>query len=463
MTAAVPGGASLYARQPTLHAREVSGRFDRLRKAAVLLLLGLYYVLPWVPWDGRQAVLFDLPARRFHVFGLSFWPQDFFYLAWLLIMAALLLFFVTAVAGRLWCGYACPQTVWTEAFVWMERLAEGPAHRRMRLDRGPWSAEKIFRRSLKHLMWAAFALLTGLTFVGYFTPVQELVARLGTLALGPWETFWIGFYGLATWGNAGFLREQVCKYMCPYARFQGSMFDQDTLIVSYDAARGEPRGSRRRGTRPEGLGDCTDCTLCVQACPTGIDIRKGLQYECIACAACVDACDSVMDRIGYPHGLIRYTTANALAGRRTRIARPRTIVYGVLLLALFGAFAWSMTHRAPLQLDVIRDRTALWRELPDGRITNLYLLKVLNKSDRDLPATVAVEGLPGAALSLDPATPVLAAAGLTTLVVTVGVPAETAVAGSSTATFVVRAGDGDALLARREARFLAPLAGGNRP
>ena len=293
---------SLYVSAAKIHAREVDGVFDRLRSATTLLLLGIYYITPWLVWDDRQAVLFDLPARRFYIFGLTFWPQDFFYMAWLLIIAGVSLFFFTALAGRLFCGYACPQTVWTNAFVWMERIAEGKRAKRVKLDKSDWTAEKIARKALKQFLWITFALWTGFTFVGYFTPILELAREIVTFSTGGWATFWVLFYSFATYGNAGIMREQVCKYMCPYARFQSAMFDRETLIVSYDTERGEPRGSRSRkdDRADKGLGDCIDCTLCVQVCPTGIDIRDGLQYECIACAACVDACDGVMDKMGYP-------------------------------------------------------------------------------------------------------------------------------------------------------------------
>jgi cytochrome c oxidase accessory protein FixG len=308
------------------------------------------------------------------------WPQDFIYLAILLIAAGLSLFFFTALAGRLWCGYACPQTVWTEAFLLMERWTEGNRQRRIKLDTAPWTGEKILRKGAKHFLWIAFSIWTGFTFVGFFTPIRELGANILAFSLGPWETFWAIFYSFATYGNAGFLREQVCKYMCPYARFQSAMFDHDTLVISYDESRGEPRGSRRKGTdrQTSKLGDCIDCTLCVQVCPTGIDIREGLQIECIACAACIDICDQVMDKMTYPRGLIRYTTENALHGARTRVLRPRILIYAALLLAVISGTLWSMTHRIPLRADLIRDRNALYRELPDDMIENVYTLKLTN-------------------------------------------------------------------------------------
>jgi polyferredoxin len=432
-----PGGDSLYVSERKVYPRDVSGRFDRLRKLAVFWLLGMYYVFPWLQWDGRQAVLFDLPARKFHVFGLTFWPQDFSLLAILLVILALVLFFATALAGRLWCGYACPQTVWTETFLWMERWTEGDRQKRMKLDAGPWTREKLLRKGAKHALWLVFALWTGFTFVGFFTPITSLGARLWPFAWNGTETFWVLFYALATWGNAGILREQVCKYMCPYARFQSAMFDHDTLVISYDTARGEPRGARKRsvpsvlsrseiGDRRSGsveigdrrseigessaagstqalprspisdlrspsLGDCLDCAACVQACPTGIDIRDGLQIECIACAACIDACDAVMDKMNYPRGLIRYTTENMLTGRGRHVLRPRTAIYAALLAAMLAAFGWGITHRAPLIVEVLHDRNALWRESADGTIENGYTVKLVNKTDRMQHLRIAVE------------------------------------------------------------------------
>jgi cytochrome c oxidase accessory protein FixG len=377
---------ALYAKQPRIYPREIDGRFQRLRTAAVFWLLGMFYLFPWLGWDGHQAVLFDLPARKFHLFGLTFWPQDFFYMTWLLVMAAIALFFFTAIAGRLWCGYACPQTVWTEVFLWIERRIEGDRSRRMKLDAAPWHRDKIARKAAKQFAWIAFSLWTGFTFVGFFTPIRELAHEIVAFRTSGWETFWILFYGFATYGNAGYLREQVCKYMCPYARFQGAMFDRDTLIISYDDARGEPRGSRRKNADPRalGLGDCVDCLACVQVCPTGIDIRAGLQVGCIACAACIDACDAVMEKLTYPKGLIRYTTENALAGRTVRVLRARTLVYATLLLALVSGFAWSVTHRSMLLAEVIRDRNALFRPGPAGTVENSYTIKLVNKRDRPL-------------------------------------------------------------------------------
>jgi len=394
---------SLYAKRQKVYPREVHGLFASLRLAGVIVLMGIYYFLPWVQWKGQQAVLLDLPERKFHLFELTFWPQDFIYLTALLIIAALSLFFFTALAGRLWCGYACPQTVWTEVFLWIERRIEGDRGKQMKLDKAPWSARKVWIKGLKHFVWIALSLWTGYTFVGYFTPIRELGTSVMALQTGPWETFWILFYGFATYGNAGWLREQVCIYMCPYARFQSAMFDRDTLIISYDKERGEPRGPRKKSADRDklNLGDCVDCTICVQVCPTGIDIRDGLQYQCIGCAACIDACDDVMEKMGYPKGLIRYTTENSLEGKKTHVFRPRVVIYGLVLLMLLSALAYGVATRVPLELDVIRDRNTLYRETRDGLVENVYTLKLLNM-DRDLHLyELSVSGLEGARMKID--------------------------------------------------------------
>ncbi len=395
---------SLYKSREKIHPRDVHGTFARLRVTSVWLLLGIYYLGPWLNWNGRQAILFDLPARKFYIFGLEFWPQDFVFLAWLLIIAALTLFYVTAIAGRVWCGYACPQTVWTEVFMMMERWTEGPRNKRIKLDKSPWNREKILRRGSKHLLWLVFALWTGFTFVGYFTPIRELGLRLVEFQLGPWEMFWIFFYSLATWGNAGFLREQVCLYMCPYARFQSAMFDKDTLIISYDEKRGEPRGARKKGKKAESLGDCVDCKQCVHVCPTGIDIRDGLQYECIACGGCIDVCNTVMEKMGYEKGLIRYTTQHEMCGNKTHILRPRVIVYTVIWVAMILFYVYALANRSPLQMDVIKERNPIYREISGNRIENDYTLKIMNKDHEDHVYSISVEGLPEAEVMTLPRT-----------------------------------------------------------
>ena len=404
------GGASqviwLYEAQQTIHARSVKGWFANWRWFFVWATQIVFYGLPWLQWNGRQAVLFDLASRRFYLGGLVLYPQDFIYLTGLLVISAYGLFLFTAVAGRLWCGFACPQTVYTEMFMWIERRLEGDRNARIRLDAAPWRAAKLLRRGGKHALWIALALWTGFTLVGYFTPIKTLWAEAFTLDFGPWEWFWVLFYGLATYGNAGFLREQVCKYMCPYARFQSAMFDRDTLVVSYDAARGEPRGTRARGAdlKAANLGDCIDCGLCVHVCPVGIDIRDGLQYECIACSACIDACDSVMDKMKYPRGLIRYATENGLIQRLTRsqmfkrVLRPRVLVYGAVLVAIAGGFVASLAMRHTFKVDVVRDRVTLARVVDDGQIENLYRLQLMNATEQSQRYHVEAQGIPGVVL-----------------------------------------------------------------
>ena len=393
-----------------IHVRAVSGRFNRWRWAMVWLTQLLFYGLPWLSWNNRQAVLFDLEARRFYLFELALYPQDFIYLAVLLVICALGLFFVTAVAGRVWCGFSCPQTVYTAIYLWVERLFEGDRSARIRLDAAPWTAAKLARKAGKQATWIAIGLWTGFTFVGYFTPIQTLGSLVTQLDTGPWETFWIGFYGLATYGNAGYLREQICKHMCPYGRFQSVMFDRDTLIVGYDSARGEPRGSRPRASDAQslGLGDCINCTLCVQVCPTGIDIRDGLQSNCIGCAACIDACDQVMDKINSPRGLIRYSSQAGLEqgwGRDRvlqRTLRPRVLVYGALLLAIGAAFVTGLVQRSPFRVDVMRDRGVLARMVEQGAVENAYRLQIMNSQEIVQRYRIGVAGLPGLTLAATP-------------------------------------------------------------
>jgi polyferredoxin len=497
-----------YVSERKIYPREIAGRFQRLRHLAVVMLLGIYYVFPWLQWDHRQAVLFDLPIRKFYIFGLSFWPQDFFFLALLLIMAGLSLFFFTALAGRLWCGYACPQTVWTEVFLWMEQWTEGDRGQRMKLDAAPWSANKLRRKLAKHSLWLLFALWTGFTFVGFFTPIRDLAHRLVPFQWGGWETFWVFFYALATWGNAGVLREQVCKYMCPYARFQSAMFDRNTLIISYDGMRGEPRGARKKSalasvlTRargllsadvaiaavaqaahgrhgsqavaatglmvdapsrfplapqvhsPEDLGDCIDCTICVQVCPTGIDIRNGLQYECIACGACVDACDAVMDKMGYPHGLIRYTTQNAVDGKPSRVIRPRVLVYGTMLMLLLAGTVIGIAARKPLIVDVMRDKQ-LYRIDDNGRIENAYTLRIINKEAKTHTFVLSMQS--DAPVTMVPANLRLPAAAEEVLTVPVTlIAAQGAVRGRADVRFVVR-DTGSSLQQSETSRFFGPV------
>ena len=419
--------------QDKIYPRSVGGFFARLRWVMVWVTQLVFYGIPWLQWNERQAVLFDLAGSRFFIFGLVLHPQDLIYLAVLLVLAALTLFFFTAVAGRLWCGYACPQTVYTEIFLWLERVTEGDRLARMRLDAGPWGAEKMVRKSAKQALWIGLGLFTGFTFVGYFTPIQDLVHELLTLSFSPWEWFWVLFYGLATYGNAGYLREQICKQMCPYARIQSALTDMDSMVIAYDAERGEARGSRARAADPKalGLGDCIDCTLCVQVCPTGIDIRNGLQNECIACAACIDVCDEVMVKMNYPTGLIRYSSGKGMTDQLTprqmvkRVWRPRVWIYGVLFLGLVALFVIGLSTRKGFAVDVIKDRGTMARELGNGDIENIYRLKVMNTTERTQTFAASVQGLPGLTLATEPVLSV-PATGIGSLTIRLTLPFEAA-------------------------------------
>jgi cytochrome c oxidase accessory protein FixG len=454
---------ALYELQRKIYPRAVSGWFAGWRVALVLATQLAFYGTLWLEWNGRQALLFDLVNRKFYIFGLVLWPQDFIYLTLLLIISALSLFLFTAMGGRLWCGYACPQTVYTEIFLWIERRVEGDRAARMRLDAAPASVEKVLRKTLKHALWIALSLWTGFTFVGYFTPVQQLLGELASWSFGPWEWFWVLFYGFATYGNAGWMREQVCKYMCPYARFQSAMFDQDTMIITYDRSRGEPRGGRSRTVQAadHGLGDCVDCGICVQVCPTGIDIRNGLQYECIGCAACIDGCNQVMQKMHYAPGLIRYSTQNALrhgwsrAQILRRMLRPRILIYGSLLLAVILAGSTALALRVPLKLDVIRDRGAMARELADGQIENVYRLQIMNTRERNTRYALSVSGLPDIALA-SPQEFEVASASTIAMPVRVRLPAATPGSASRPIHFELHALDDPAVAVREKSVFLLP-------
>lgn len=462
----VPADESdLYAARKKIQPRSIKGRFNSLRWAMVWITQLVFYGLPWLPWNGRQAVLFDLVERKFYIFGLVLWPQDVVYLTLLLIISALGLFLVTAVAGRVWCGYACPQSVYTEIFMWIERHVEGDRSARMKLDAASMSLSKFGRRFAKHGIWAALALWTGFTFVGFFSPIQELAAEVGRFGLGPWEGFWMLFYAAFTYLFAGHMREQVCKYMCPYARFQGVMFDPDTLIVSYDANRGEPRGNKKKAKEGQPVGDCVDCDWCVQVCPTGIDIRNGLQYECIGCALCIDACDQVMDKVGRPRGLIAYSTERAqLAGKPAHegwrevlahILRPRVILYTSLLLFIVSGFAWALLTRTPVKMNVMRDRASLAREVEGGKIENVYQLRVMNTSESARRFVLEVEGLPGATIpglrEIE-----VEAAGSRDVGLRVQVDAESLAPGSHTVYFNLQAVDAPDVRVHEKSSFLQP-------
>ncbi len=453
-----PDAPTFYESRKKIHPRETSGIFQRLRAITVWVLMGLFYLSPWIQWGDHQAILFDLPERKFYIFDLVFWPQDFIFLAWLLIILAITLFYFTSMAGRLWCGYACPQTVWTEVFLAVERIVEGNRSRRIRLDKSEWNANKITRRTIKHTIWILLGLWTGFTFVGFFTPIAELSGRIFAFDLGAGETFWMLFYGFATWGNAGFLREQVCLYMCPYARFQSAMFDKDTLIISYDEDRGEPRGKRRKTAdyKADGLGDCINCMQCVQVCPTGIDIRDGLQYECIGCAACIDVCDQVMDKLNYPRGLVKYTTQHAIDNKTSHVVRTRTIIYTILWAGLIVAFFVALNMRKPLMADIIRDRTTLYREVSGQRIENLYTMKIMNKSQVDNEYTVTAHGIDGIIVKLEKYPTIIPAGELLEVIAHVTIPNKNIEKRSNIITFVITETENSEVSIDEDARFLGP-------
>ena len=454
---------TLYAARKKLFVRSTTGYFANWRWILVWVTQIVFYGLPWLTWNGRQAVLFHLTERKFYLFGWVFWPQDVFYLALILIISAFALFFFTAVAGRLWCGYACPQTVYTEIFMWIEEKIEGDHTKRRKLDAAPMDARKFRIRATKYTIWVLLSLWTGFTFVAYFSPLEVLLEEILTFGFGPWELFWILFYGGFTFLFAGVLREQVCKYMCPYARFQGVMFDPDTLVITYDSERGEPRGARKKGIDPAsvGKGDCIDCNICVQVCPTGIDIRDGLQYECIGCAACIDACDQVMERMNYPKGLIRYSTENALRkhwGRKeifAHVARPRTLVYAALLTLVVAGLLISLAFRPDLRVDVSRDRAALAREVAGGEIENIFSLHIMNMVEHERTIEISVGGLEGVRVEGQSRITVPAATAQT-LIVPVRVAPDAAKPGAHPIEFTFKAEGDEPITVHENSTFILP-------
>lgn len=450
----------LYEKRANIYQKEVSGRFQNLRAVTLLLLAGVYFLGPWLRYGDRQAIWLDLPARRFHFFGITFWPQDFILLSWLLITSAFGLFFFTNLAGRLWCGYGCPQTVWTKFFMWIEWLTEGDRNQRILLDRAPWSGRKVWRKTAKHSLWIALSLAVGITFVGYFSPIRELIVSTVTLDLGSTQTIAIAFFAAALYVDAGWMREQICKFACPYARFQGVMFDASTLTIFYDRKRGEPRGHRRPSVAEAkvGLGDCVDCWACVHVCPTGIDIRQGTQYECIGCAACIDACDEIMDKMGYARGLVRYATEKSLAGRPTRVLRPRLAAYGVVFLVMLSGLTYALANRVPLELDILRERNRLYRETSDGDIENVYRLRILNMDQKVHRYAITASGIEG--LAYEGSAEVDVAPGeIRDIPVRLQASARAVHGGSTEIRFAVRTTDGSEWSVEEESRFLAPARG----
>jgi cytochrome c oxidase accessory protein FixG len=386
-----------------VQARATQGRFTRWRTATLWATQLFFLAVPWLNWHGRQMVLFDIAAQRFYIGSLVLLPQDLIFLAGLLIFSAMLLFVTTTLFGRLWCGFSCPQTVYTELFIWVERRLEGDRHRRLQLDRSGWTLDKLWRRGSKQLGWVLISLVTGLTFVGWFTPMRPLALDVVQGQLGFWDAFWAFFYGGFCYLNAGLLREKVCLHMCPYGRFQSALMDADTRIVAYDSLRGEPRGSQRAGA-------CIDCTICVQVCPTGIDIRDGLQAACIGCGVCIDACDAVMDKIGQPRGLVRMATQRSLApgapeqpvARAPAWHQRRVRIYLGVMAALVAALAWSLAARPDVRVNVMRDRGVMARVVDEGAVENVYRLRLMSQTEQLLQVDIRPAGLEGATVQAPP-------------------------------------------------------------
>lgn len=395
-----------FAKREIIYPKRVSGRFRNLKWIAMIATLGIYYLVPFIRWDRGpgipdQAVLIDLPNARAYWFFIEIWPQEVYILTGILILAAVALFFITSLFGRVWCGYFCPQTVWTDLFIWVERLVQGDRTTRKKLTEGPWTFEKIWKKTFTHILWLAIAWCTAGSFVLYFNDAPTLVKSFFTLSVSPTVLAFIAGLTFSTYLMAGFAREQVCVYMCPYARFQSAMFDRDTLIIGYDTARGEPRGHHKKGDSWEGHGHCIDCTACVQVCPVGIDIRKGLQMDCIACGLCVDACDEIMDKVGLPRGLIRYDSENGLAKEeKAHLIRPRTIYYAIILFSVGMLMLYALVTRTTLELHVLHDRNPLFVRLSDGEIRNGYEIKILNKTYQERHFALTMQGIENAKLEV---------------------------------------------------------------
>ena len=390
-----------------IHPKRAIGKFANFRVIMIIVTQLFFYGMPWIMWHGRQAVLFNIEERHFYLFSMVLEPADMLYLAGLMIVSAFGLFWWTTIAGRLWCGYSCPQTVYTEIMLWIDHLVEGDRNKRLKLDKEPWNFHKIRIKALKYLVIFIVAAWTGITFSGWFVPIRQFVPAIfagtaGSVALGT-----AAFYGFVTWLFGHILREKVCLHMCPYARFQSAMFDHDTLVISYDVERGEPRGARKKNASKEDtqLGDCINCTMCVQVCPVGIDIRNGLQYQCIGCAACIDACDEIMDKMGYERGLIRYTTEGALEHEypesdiKKRLKRPRVAGYGAVLLVVIIAFLVGISTRKMVEVDILKDRGVMVRENSQGWLENAYNLRIINNSENEQLMTATVKGFDEIALT----------------------------------------------------------------
>jgi len=465
-------GGGLYKPRTPIYPKLVHGRWRAIKWALLVATLAVYYITPWIRWERPgalpdQAVLVDFAGRRFYFLDIQLWPQEVYFITGLLVMGALALFLVTALFGRLWCGYTCPQTVWTDLFIYVERAFEGDRNARMRLDAAPWSFDKLWRKGGKHLAWLAVAFGTGGAWIFYFRDAPTLLREFWTGQAPITSYASCAILTATTYLFAGHMREQVCTYMCPWPRIQGAMLDDHSLQVTYLGDRGEPRGPHKKGQAWEGRGDCIDCHACVTACPMGIDIRDGAQLECINCGLCIDACDEIMDRVGRPRGLIAYDTDFAVversAGRkaRYRLVRPRTIYYAVALTVVAGLMAWGFATRSILDLHALRDRNPTFVELHDGSIRNGYTLKIANRSFEPVPVTVRFSGVPGASVSSpgEPAGSTLRIVALPNEVralrVFVTVPASSLTATSVPARFEARAGD---VVARTQTVFLSGAA-----
>ncbi len=402
---------SLYAGREKVYPKLAHGAFRTVKWLVMAATLGLYYALPWLRWNRGpdlpdQAVLLDIAHNRFFFFFLEIWPQEFYYVTGLLVLAALALFLITALAGRVWCGYACPQTVWTDLMIVVERFWQGDRNARIALDRRPWGPVKLFKKGMTHLTWLAIGLATGGALVFYFRDAPTLAGELVTGTAPPIAYLFLGLFALTTYGLGGIAREQVCTYMCPWPRIQGAMVDSETLLVGYRAHRGEPRGAHKKGQSWEGRGDCVDCAACVAVCPAGIDIRDGSQLECIQCALCIDACNDIMDKVGRPRGLISYDTIAkqeaATQGKTAplRLIRPRTLLYAGLIALVGAIMLAALLNRSTLQINVLADRNPPFVLLSDGGIRNGYTVKILNKLHEPRAFTLRVSGLPDARLAI---------------------------------------------------------------
>ncbi|HEY7865827.1 MAG TPA: cytochrome c oxidase accessory protein CcoG [Psychromonas sp.] len=391
-----------YKSQTSVYVREQKGFYQKIRRCINWLLMLVFIVMPFVQFNNQQAVLLDVVKQEFRIFSLTFWPQDFILLAGIFIVATFALFFITTWLGRVWCGYACPQTVWTLAFVWVEHRIEGTRNQRMASDKGPWTLTKAYKKTIKHIIWQLMSLFTATTFISYFVPFNELYSTMLTFDWSGAVTIWVLLFAISTYVNAGWMREHVCIHLCPYSRFQSAMFDKKTLMVSYDAKRGENRAPRKRqdDAKALGLGDCVDCNLCVDVCPAGIDIRNGMQYECINCGLCIDACDQTMDKFNYPKGLISYTSELQLAGKESNRFNLKLVSYGVLTLLSVVLMSLWIENRIPLEASIIRDRNALYRVNLEGIVENTYTLKILNKTQVSLHFNVDVQHLDASGINL---------------------------------------------------------------